>query len=148
MWAIPYQGLRPWLTESALTGLRQQCEGAIPDFVIACHSVLQPIAGTGMIPDIGMEKLLEGARGEVVKQCYRFDALALQIAELPAHVMVEMFARLRSPEAVGALSRNTTKMKQLDNLVMTALQGPSKGRRPGIGVGLLRVRASGQKEFN
>ena len=71
--------------------------------MIARYDLLDPIAGAGMIPDIATEKLLKRARGNVVEQRDGLDALALETAELPAHVMAEMFTRLGSSEAVGEL---------------------------------------------
>ncbi len=71
--------------------------------MIACDDLLKALAGAGMIPDIAIEKLLKCARGYVVEQRDGLDALALETAELPAHVMAEMFARLGSSEAVGEL---------------------------------------------
>ena len=73
--------------------------------MIACDDLLHAIAGTRMIPDIGVEKLLERARGDVVEQRNGLDTLALEIAELPAHVMAEMFARLGSSETVGEFAQ-------------------------------------------
>src|SRR5262249_52101526 len=71
--------------------------------MIAGDELLHTIAGARMIPDIAIEKFLERTGGHVVEQSDRLDALALQIAELPANVMAEMFARLGSSEAVGKL---------------------------------------------
>ena len=71
--------------------------------MIACDDLLKALAGPRMIPDITVEKLLERAWSDVVEQRHGLDALALQIAELPAHVMAEMFARLGASEAVVEL---------------------------------------------
>jgi hypothetical protein len=67
--------------------------------------LLDAIAGTRMIPDITVEEFLERARGDVVEQRDGLDTLALEIAQLAAHVMVEMFARLGSSEAIRELGQ-------------------------------------------
>ena len=72
--------------------------------MIACDDLLHAIAGARMIPDIATEKLLERTWGDVVEKRDGLDAFALQIAELPAHVMAEMFARLAASETVGERS--------------------------------------------
>jgi hypothetical protein len=54
---------------------------------------LQAIAGPAMNPDIAAEELLERAWRNVIEQGDRFHAFALQIAELPAHVVFEMLPR-------------------------------------------------------
>ena len=71
--------------------------------MIAGDDLLGAIAGARMIPDIAVEKFLERAWGNVVEQSDGLNALALQIAQLPAHVVLEMFARFGSSEAVGEL---------------------------------------------
>lgn len=72
-------------------------------FMIASDHLLDAVASTRMVPNIGAQKLLERPWGDAVEQRDGLDALALQIAELPAHVMAEMSARLGSSEAVGEL---------------------------------------------
>jgi len=72
--------------------------------MIAGDDLLNAIAGARMIPDIRIEKLLERAWGNVVEQRDGLNALALQVAELSAYVMAQMFARLGSSEAVGELA--------------------------------------------
>ena len=71
--------------------------------MITGDDLLDTDAGAGMILDITVEKLLEGAWSDVVEQSDRFHALALQIAELPAHILAEMFARLGSSETIREL---------------------------------------------
>jgi len=73
--------------------------------MIACDDLLNAITSARMIPDIAVEILLERARSDVVEKRDRLDALALQIAELPAHVMLQMLPRLRPPEAVIELAQ-------------------------------------------
>jgi hypothetical protein len=73
--------------------------------VIACDDLLNPIAGAWMIPDIGVEILLKRTWSDVVERGDRLDTLALQIAELPAHVMLEVLPRLRPPETVVELAQ-------------------------------------------
>jgi hypothetical protein len=58
-----------------------------------------------VVPDIRIEELLERTRRDIVEDRDRLDALALQIAELPAHIMTQMHARLDSPEAVSELAQ-------------------------------------------
>src|SRR5262245_17382061 len=85
-----------------MAGVVEDAEG-LGILMIAGDELLNAIAGARVIPDIAVEKLLEGAGGDVVEQRDGLDALALQVAELPAHIMAEMFARLGSSEAVGEL---------------------------------------------
>ena len=73
--------------------------------MIAGDDLLQTVTGARMIPNIAVEKLLEGAWGDVVEQREGLDALALEIAELPAHVMAQMVARFQSSKAVGKLGQ-------------------------------------------
>src|ERR1700730_6754909 len=87
-------------------------------FMIACDDLLDAIAGTGMIPDIAIEKLLERARGDVVEQGDGLDTLAFQIAELSTHVMTEMFTRLGSSEAIGELGNKLSQgRRERKNLI-------------------------------
>src|SRR5437016_2121660 len=74
-------------------------------FVIARDDFLDVIAGARMIPYVGVEILLKRARRDVVERRDRLDTLALEIAELAAHVMPKMFARLRSPKTVGEFAQ-------------------------------------------
>src|SRR5713101_7931061 len=74
-------------------------------FMIAGDDLLHAVAGARMVPDIARQKLLQRAWGDVVEQRDGFDALALQITELPAHVVTEMLARLESSEAVSKLAQ-------------------------------------------
>src|SRR5262249_15119065 len=68
--------------------------------MIASDDLLHAIAGAGVVPDIAGEILLERAWSEVIEQRDRLNALALQRAELPAHVVLEMLSRLGPSEAV------------------------------------------------
>ena len=86
--------------------------------MIACDDLLDAIAGAVMIPDIGVEKLLERARRQVVEQRNWLDALALEVAELPAHVMTEMIARFGPPETIGELADKLGKRRpKRENLI-------------------------------
>jgi hypothetical protein len=73
--------------------------------MVACDDLLNAITGARMIPDIAVEILLERARSDVVEKRDRLDALALQIAELPTHVVLQMLPRLRPPETVIELAQ-------------------------------------------
>ena len=66
---------------------------------------MDAIASARVVPNVGVEKLLECARRDVVERGDRFNTLALQIAELSAHIMAKVFAWLRPTEAVSELAQ-------------------------------------------
>ena len=72
-------------------------------FMIAGYDLLHALTGAGMVPDIGVEELLQSARRDVIELRDRFDAFALKIAELATNVPAKMFARLGSSEAIVEL---------------------------------------------
>jgi hypothetical protein len=83
-----------------MAGVVEDADG-LGIFMIPGDEVLQALPSARVLPDIRIEKLLQSARGDVVEQGHRLNALALQMAELPADVMQEMSAWLGPPEAVG-----------------------------------------------
>src|SRR5262249_29884164 len=90
------------LTGLGMAGVVEDADG-LGIFMIPCDDLLHAITSTRMIPDIRVEKFLEGTWGDVVEQRDGLNTLALQIAELPAHIMTKMFAWLGTSEAVGEL---------------------------------------------
>src|SRR5262245_39679085 len=89
---------RRFLAGLGMTGVVNDADG-LGVVMITGDDLLKAIAGACLIPDIAVEILLERARRNVVEERDRLDALALQIAELPTHVMLEMLPRLGSAEA-------------------------------------------------
>src|SRR6266851_911792 len=90
--------------EDPMAGVVDDADG-LGILMIACDDLLNAVAGARVIPGIAGQELLQRAWGDVVEQRDGLDALALQITELPAHVIVEMLARLASSEAVGELAQ-------------------------------------------
>src|SRR4029453_19249764 len=96
---LPAGGL---LAGFGMAGVVDDADG-LGILVIARDDLLEAITGSGMIPDIAVEELLERTRSEVVEQCDRLDALALQVAELSPHIVPEMLPGFGAPEAVSEL---------------------------------------------
>src|ERR1700733_2672565 len=93
-----------FLAGLGMTGVVDDADG-LGILVIACDDLLDTIAGAPMVPDIAVEIFLESTWRDVVKQRDRLDTLALEVAELPAHIMAKVFAWFGSSETVGEFAQ-------------------------------------------
>jgi hypothetical protein len=71
--------------------------------VVAGDQPLRRVAQAVLVPRREREELLQRPRRHVRQVGDRLDALARQVAELPADVLLEVAARVGADEAVGVL---------------------------------------------
>jgi hypothetical protein len=63
------------------------------------------------VPRIAGQKLLQRPRLHVRRQGDRFDALARQLAQLPANVGLQLRARFRATKTIGELTQKPSQLR-------------------------------------
>jgi hypothetical protein len=69
--------------------------------MVAGHDLVNVLAETVVVPDIGAEEFLQSPWGDIVEEGNGFNTLAGQVTKLAAEVMVEVLTGFGAAKAIG-----------------------------------------------